>query len=180
MDSCFERWWIRHTKQATVLAVSWCWACRTFWLDLLAIVVVLCRRWTQHTLLGQISAQTKVIIKNYYCGSTGWTKGTPTFFPTPCPPVALLRRLGTQEDQTLIHCQPQPHAPAIGSRRESSSRCLLFPMSFLLLAAAANPLPLPCLPRGKVPLHYSESCGGRWLRLRPELIRTSTAVSVQD
>ena len=89
--------------------------------DLLAIVVVLRRRRTQHTLLAQTRAQTKVIIKNYYCGSTGRTKGTPTFFLRPCPPIALLRRQRTQEDQILIHRQAQPRTPVTGSRREEHS-----------------------------------------------------------
>ena len=133
--------------------------------DLLAIVVVLCRRWTQHTLLAQTIAQTKVIIKNYYCGSTGWTKGTPTFFPSPCPPIALWGDTGCRRTKSSFTAKPSL-APQWQGAGERSTRCLPLPTSFLLLATAANPLPLPCLTWGKVPLHYSESCGGTWLRLR--------------
>lgn len=147
-------------------------------MDLLAVAVAQCRSWTRHTSLAQTSAQTKVIIKNCYCGPTGPTKGSPTFPPTPSHgPSEETRDAGGPNPCSL------PTSASCPSNREQEWGAL----AAFLLQCLPPPLCCNCqstsitLPSGgEGSIKPQWVLWGRWLRLGSEPSCTSAPASLQD
>lgn len=93
-------------------------------------------------------------------------KGLPTFFPTPCPPIALLRRHGMQV--------PNPHSPPApashpSDREQERERHSLPPSPHFFSppchSCKSASITLPSM--GESPITLQWVLRGRWLRLRP-------------
>lgn len=121
--------------------------------DLLSIAVVLCRRWTKHTLLAQNCTQTKVIIKDYYCGFTGLAEQALSFLPIPTLPVPPWEQMYGGYSTYLTY---RPQAWAL-VQEKAVLAAFVSPYLFSSLLHTTISLPLHYLIQIKVPLYNNIS-----------------------